>query len=308
MSEPSISIAMCTYNGEKYVREQLDSFVEQQRRPDELIVCDDASTDRTADIIRSFAAEAPFHVRVVVHPRNIGRMQNFSHAVSLCTRDIIFLSDQDDVWHVDKIAKMSGRLWSNPAGGGVFCDATITDADLKPIGRSFFEHFGVDQKVQERVRSDDAFALLVRSPPVVQGAALAFRASLRPLLLPISPEWGQDSWIAALLTTNSELLPLNEQLLKYRRHGDNVNELRARSSPLKKLTRKIRAPRLYYQGQWEAVNYHLRQLDDIGAQLARQSDPVRLSKHVATIARRREQLLGRRRAIKRVLTALFSAP
>ena len=142
MPEPSISIAMCAYNAARFLREQLDSFTAQTRPPDELVVCDDASNDGTAEILSAFARTAPFDVRVTIQPRNIGRIANFNETISRCRKDIIFLSDADDVWHADKLAVMSRALAAAPSATGVFCDAEIVDAALRPFGYSHFDHVG----------------------------------------------------------------------------------------------------------------------------------------------------------------------
>src|SRR3954470_17842517 len=92
------SVAMCTYNGARFLGEQLASVAAQTRPPDELVVCDDRSTDETASLVRDFAAAAPFRVRLHVNERNLGSTRNFERAVSLCEGDLIALSDQDDEW------------------------------------------------------------------------------------------------------------------------------------------------------------------------------------------------------------------
>ena len=99
----TISVAMCTYNGEKYLREQLESIALQTRLPAELVICDDRSTDSTSEIIRNFADSAPFPVRFNLNPVNLGGAtkgitKNFEQASRLCTGDLIAFCDQDDVW------------------------------------------------------------------------------------------------------------------------------------------------------------------------------------------------------------------
>src|SRR4030095_14430308 len=93
MSDPLfVSIALCSYNGERYLQEQLDSIAGQSRLPDELVVCDDRSLDETAEIIRAFASKVPFPVRLTINERNLGSTKNFEKAISLCRGDIILLS------------------------------------------------------------------------------------------------------------------------------------------------------------------------------------------------------------------------
>ena len=104
----SISIALCTYNGERFLRKQLDSYIQQTRLPDELVICDDGSKDRTLEILEEFAAKAPFSVRIYQNVQNLGWSKNFEKAINLCTGDLIALSDQDDEWLSHKLAKIEG--------------------------------------------------------------------------------------------------------------------------------------------------------------------------------------------------------
>src|ERR671927_271278 len=104
------SVAMCTYNGARFVREQLASIAAQTRPPDELVVCDDCSTDATLECIREFARTAPFPVRVVENEKNAGSTKNFERAVELCEGDFIALADQDDVWLPEKLQRLEEVL------------------------------------------------------------------------------------------------------------------------------------------------------------------------------------------------------
>jgi len=99
-----LSVAMCTCNGAPYLRAQLRSLAAQSRVPDEVVVCDDVSSDATCDIIADFATRAPFPVRLHVNARRLGWTKNFEQAVALCDGELIALSDQDDVWYPYKIA------------------------------------------------------------------------------------------------------------------------------------------------------------------------------------------------------------
>ena len=102
MQNKTISVAMCTYNGDKYLWEQLQSIASQTRFPHELVICDDRFTDSTTDIIRDFTGSAPFPVRLHINPANLGAAakgitRNFEQASRLCTGDLIAFCDQDDV-------------------------------------------------------------------------------------------------------------------------------------------------------------------------------------------------------------------
>jgi len=133
-----VSIALCTYNGAPYLLEQLQSFCLQTRLPDELIVCDDGSTDDTLRILDDFARNAPFLVQTYTNDHNLGYARNFEKAVSLCTGDIIFLSDQDDVWSVSKVEKVYDRFLLDRRLELVFTDAELVNENLEPIGINLF--------------------------------------------------------------------------------------------------------------------------------------------------------------------------
>jgi glycosyltransferase involved in cell wall biosynthesis len=131
-----ISIALATYNGSKYLKEQLDSFALQTRLPDEVVVCDDFSSDETVNILECYAISAPFEMKIVANEKNIGYTRNFEKALSLCTGDLIFLSDQDDVWNKNKISKILELKYANPHIEVFINDAIYVDENLKPSGIS----------------------------------------------------------------------------------------------------------------------------------------------------------------------------
>lgn len=105
----TISLCMGTYNGEKYIREQLESIKNQTLKADELIICDDGSQDSTVSVIRTFIQEHHLEGswKLYRNPENMGYPKCFYHAMSLCTGDIVFLSDQDDIWHERKLERMA---------------------------------------------------------------------------------------------------------------------------------------------------------------------------------------------------------
>ena len=99
----STSIALCTYNGERFLSQQLESLAAQTILPDELVICDDASSDSSLRILEDFAQKAPFIVRIFKNPKNLGYIKNFEKAIGLCSMDVIFLSDHDDYWESEKL-------------------------------------------------------------------------------------------------------------------------------------------------------------------------------------------------------------
>ena len=217
-----ISIALCTYNGERFLQEQLDSYVCQTRLPDELVVCDDGSTDGSLPILRDFANKAPFSVKIYENTVNLGFAKNFEKAISFCTGDLIFLSDQDDVWMPEKIEAISKRFGHDPQLGMVFTDAQLVDENLSYLG---FDFFGVpyNSEVRDALEKGSFLkALLFRNH--ISGATMAFRRPLVEYAIPLPgdkvPEMNHDGWIGfvAVLAGNYEFLDI--PLIKYRQHRD----------------------------------------------------------------------------------------
>ena len=122
-----LSVALCTYNGEKYVEEQILSIFRQTMPVDEIVVCDDGSSDATLDILHRLVGPHT-NLRIVCNEKSLGVVENFKKAASLCTGDIIFFADQDDRWHADKVATMVDYLDKHPEIEVVFTDARIIDS------------------------------------------------------------------------------------------------------------------------------------------------------------------------------------
>jgi glycosyltransferase involved in cell wall biosynthesis len=185
MNKPfSLSIALASYNGERYVNEQLESIARQTRLPDELIVSDDASTDATPDIVLDFARRAPFPVRFLQNRERLGSTRNFEAAIRACNGDIIFLCDQDDVWYPNKISLVEEHFINDPSAGAVFTDANVVDENLRQFGHRLWKTFRFSSREQVRVATGDALGVLLKHP-VVTGATMAFRSKYRALVLPI---------------------------------------------------------------------------------------------------------------------------
>jgi len=115
MSDLTISVAMATYNGTRFIREQLNSIANQLSLPDELVIGDDGSSDETIAIIEDFSKTAPFPVHLTVNKENLGYGENFLRTMSRCQSDWIATCDQDDVWLEHKLAKVRRVISSGPA-------------------------------------------------------------------------------------------------------------------------------------------------------------------------------------------------
>lgn len=216
-----ISVALCTYNGARFILEQLESIATQTRLPDEVIVCDDCSSDGTLEMVAQFATTAPFKLQYSSNPSRLGVTRNFGRAISLCTGDVVFLCDQDDVWLPQKVATMAVPFLANEKIGLVFSNAYITDSRLNRLGYTVWDTFRFDKKSQQIIKGDGALALLIRRN-VITGATAAFRMTLRDKVLPIPDALIHDAWIAIVAAAASQIEPVDVPLILYRQHEKNV--------------------------------------------------------------------------------------
>lgn len=234
---------MCTYNGALYLREQLASISGQTLPPDELIICDDQSSDGTLKLLEAFAATAPFDVRIHVNEKRLGSTKNFERAISLCTGEIIALADQDDEWMPHKLARIGSTLRSNESIGAVFTDAEIVDENLRPLGHRLWRHSRFGSTEQGLVKNGRAFELMLNHS-FVTGATMAFRSAFKQLVLPIptsNPHLIHDHWIALLISAVSKIDFIDEPLIKYRQHLQQQIGAQRSSN---RLIERFTAPRL----------------------------------------------------------------
>jgi glycosyltransferase involved in cell wall biosynthesis len=216
----TISVAMATHNGDKFVREQLTSIAAQSLLPTELVVSDDRSTDATLDMVKEFKKEAPFEVTVLSNARRIGASANFLRTAELCSGDVIAFSDQDDVWDKNKLS-IYEHEFSTTSANLVAHSGTVVDANLSPTGEVF-------PRFTTRRSSSPGSAPLF---PAAWGFCLSFRRELLSLVPSESrpPGWlrdkqmGHDSWIYFLANALGGVTTLDDQLALYRQHANNAS-------------------------------------------------------------------------------------
>lgn len=212
-----ISIAMCTFNGEKYIKEQIESIINQSLIPDEIVICDDCSKDNTVNIIKETLDNWSGKVHLVVNEKNLGYRKNFEKAISLCNGDIIFLSDQDDVWNRNKIEIMFNALNNSSDAILAFHDVEIVDENLNLIKKSFWKLLKFDY--QKFLQSDFR---RVFEGNVVQGSACVFRKELFNCARPFPEAAVHDEWLGLVALTKGKIIPVNKPLAKYRQSGNNA--------------------------------------------------------------------------------------
>ncbi|HEX6770411.1 MAG TPA: glycosyltransferase family 2 protein [Acidobacteriaceae bacterium] len=219
----TVSIALATYNGEAYLAGQLESYLQQRRLPDELIISDDASADRTLSIAREFAAHAPFAVRIVANQYTKGYRGNFQTAIEAAQGEIIAMSDQDDVWLPAHIARLAETLEREPDVLAVASDSDCVDDDLNPLGYTMRQSERLSNSLLEATmrRGLDQFELVLRHRAAT-GHAMALRRSFAPAALPFPESWGHDHWIFLLGAALGKVDYVPESLTKYRQHGNQT--------------------------------------------------------------------------------------
>jgi glycosyltransferase involved in cell wall biosynthesis len=219
-----VSVALCTHNGARFVSEQLRSILAQTTPPDEIVLSDDASTDNTVAIatslVRSFALPDLDFV-VLRNPVALGVTANFENAIRATTGDLIVLSDQDDLWHPDRLSRALQEFASRPDLHLVFSDARLVDAAGADLKRSLFDVLEVTEHDLMALHRGHGFSVFIRRN-IATGATVMLRRSLLDVALPFPSGWVHDEWLAILAATIGQLDALTDRLIDYRQHGSNL--------------------------------------------------------------------------------------
>lgn len=257
-SQHKISIALCTYNGERFLAQQLRSIVQQTRLPDELIVCDDGSSDQTVRIARDFAASASFPVRISENDHNLGFVANFEQAIRLCGGDLITLCDQDDIWYPNRLERTEQEFNAHPEVGLVFSDGDLIDEQDRLQATRLWPSFGFAGKRKGQMFAGD-YTVLVKNR-FVTGATVTFRRCLREICLPVGSGWLHDEWIVATSAAVSEVRPIDSPLIRYRLHSSQQVGL----SPAPALKER-------HQKHWSELSRQIGLLEEMCSRLSKQA-------------------------------------
>ena len=220
--ELTVSVAMATYNGARVIEEQLGSIVSQTVMPREVVICDDASSDGTANVIEDFAARSPIPIRLERNPTNLGYADNFLKAASLTTQPYIAFSDQDDVWRRDKLARSLAAIRASGAVMAVH-NATLIDATGNTIG-----------DMRRNIDTTRSIAPCSLEPwTMFWGFSQMFDRRLLELLPNDRATRGNDSnnpdsclghdgWTSFLAGCFGTIAAIDDPLVAYRQHASNV--------------------------------------------------------------------------------------
>lgn len=244
---PLVSVVLGTYNGETFLKEQLDSVLAQTYPNIEIIAIDDGSTDATVSILNEYAQKDP-RIRVCVNETNLGFIKNFEKGILLSKGHWISVCDQDDYWFPEKIAKMVRAIGHQPM---VYCDSLLCGAGLEPLGKKISD-------IVHYQSFSDCRQLCVFSR--MYGHATLVTRTLFEKASPFIPEMPHDGWMAFHATLYGGVAYLPEALVKYRQHASNVyGVVGGRSKKNNKLQRaerkkrELRRIRIRMKAFYEAV-------------------------------------------------------
>lgn len=210
-----ISVAMTTYNGSKYLREQIDSILNQTEKDFELVICDDCSSDDTLDIISDYAKNDS-RITFYKNEKNLGYVKNFEKVISLCKGDYIALSDQDDIWVPEHISVLLENI--KAVGYSlVGANAILVDSDNNDLGCKLISNTNLPSN-----KHDFEIMLLYRN--VFQGAAILFDKEILTKVLPFPEKIKyHDWWLALIASECNGVYYVDIPVLRYRQHGNNVS-------------------------------------------------------------------------------------
>jgi uncharacterized protein YbaA (DUF1428 family) len=243
----TVSVALCTYNGARFVGEQLGSILEQTRTPDELIVSDDGSSDGTIAVVEATLAAGTARpvagaLRYVarVNDAPLGVTKNFERAVTACTSELVALSDQDDVWRRDRLERLVGEFDADSRLMLLHTDARLVGEQGAPLGMTLFAALEITDEERALELGGKGFDALLRRN-LATGATVVFRRELLERALPFPAEWVHDEWLAIIAAATGRITVVAEPTIDYRQHG--ANQIGVNAPTLRHKMRRVLGPR-----------------------------------------------------------------
>ncbi|PQL92484.1 glycosyltransferase family 2 protein [Apibacter adventoris] len=245
----SISLVLATYNGEKYILEQLDSIMNQELLPNEIIIIDDCSTDRTYSILESYNFKE-IKVQIIKNEKNVGPITNFKRGINLATSDFIALCDQDDIWLPNKLKLSLNailKLDFNNIPCAIFTDLRLIDEHNKLIANSLHSKWNIDPS------KFDFFLILTSN--VVTGCTLLFNKLMQSEIQSMPEDiLMHDYWIALIGYSIGQIKYVKQETVLYRSHNDSVTSKKQSSFIM-----KMRDFREVNQKQYEQLRKFMKQ-------------------------------------------------
>ncbi|MCM4161405.1 glycosyltransferase family 2 protein [Antarcticibacterium flavum] len=216
-----LSVALCTCNGEMFLREQLNSILDQTLPVDEIVICDDASSDNTQGLLASYQQKYPYIIKLHFNERSLGTIKNFEKAISLTNGQLIFLSDQDDIWSKNKVSVMSSFFNKHEDCKLLFTNGLLIDEKSNSLNTTLWDKWGFQKpKRQSWKNNNNAFNDLLNNDNKITGATICFHKSLKKYVLPIEVPLGywHDAWLGLHASAQKGLYFFDKNLIKYRIH------------------------------------------------------------------------------------------
>jgi glycosyltransferase involved in cell wall biosynthesis len=237
------SVVLCTHNGAAYIAEQVTSILRND--PFEIVLGDDASTDDTVAIVENLVGvhrDAGGTTELVVrrHDPALGVVANFADALAHARGDLIALSDQDDIWHEGRLARMEAVLTGGPGILLAHSDARLVDATGRPTGSTLLKALEITPGERAGLETGDAFATLLRRN-LVTGATAVLRRELVDAATPFPGNWVHDEWLAIIAAAIGTVRLTPHAHVDYRQHG--ANQIGARRPTMRDRWAKLREPR-----------------------------------------------------------------
>lgn len=212
-----ISVALCTYNGETYIAQQIQSILDQTHPVDEIIISDDGSKDNTLSVAESLLKTASVDYKIQRNVPAKGVADNFLSAIKLTTGDYIFTCDQDDVWLPDKVACFVDWAQKNP-GELYFSDGHLVDGNCTSLGVGLWQANGI---AYDAICANALMHTVIKRP-IVTGAAMMISRQLVNRVDQVPVGWLHDEWFAIIAALANGAVPIPEKTFYYRQHGRNV--------------------------------------------------------------------------------------
>jgi glycosyltransferase involved in cell wall biosynthesis len=223
----NISVAICTYNGEKYLAEQLDSIMQQSVKPTEIVVCDDGSNDRTLEILKGYQAQYPDIFKIYSNEENLGYFKNFEQSIYLCSQDIIVTCDQDDIWKLEKLEETLIFFKNNPDKDAVFNDLVLVDNDKNILEPSYLNWKHIQyQEIIDSINTEELFIKVQMQGSFILGCALAIKKTALEEYSLKNFTLAHDYEIAQKLSFKNKIGFIPKALSFYRQHEAQVCGLR----------------------------------------------------------------------------------
>jgi len=224
-TQPTVSVAIATYNGEKFFFEQLESIRKQTVAPNEIVISDDNSSDDTLAVVDKALPPEWRHdngvaLKILHNSQALGPGKNFEKAMSACTSDFIACADQDDLWVPHKLAAFLEVFSKNPQALLVHSDAELVDSKGTPMGMTLSQGLAVSATELEALHSGHSLPAIIKRN-LVTGATMMVKKELLALAFPLPGEELHDGWLALVASLLDALVFVPEKLLHYRQHDSN---------------------------------------------------------------------------------------